>query len=102
MEWAVLGFASPTALCQASHADGPLESVFEALDGREFEIDGAACHVEVYGIWDDGGHRWVQLALDGNRHQMLTLRLREPEDPECALVSAAAAPASDARVAQRP
>jgi len=50
-------------------------SIFEALDGHDFEFDGCACHVEVYGVFDEGDHRWVQLALDGYGHQMLTVRL---------------------------
>ena len=70
-----------------------MESIIEALDGREFEIEGAACHVEVYGVWDEGGRRWVQLALDGERPRMLTLRLSAPQERECALVSVASVPA---------
>ncbi len=76
---------APLALCDAGPTDGPPEAVFQALDGQECEIDGTPCHVEVYGVWDDGGHRWVQLAVDGT--QMLTMRLRDALDPECALVS---------------
>jgi len=86
----MLGFQSPFALPDFSPSGAPLEAVFLALDGQECEIDGYTCHVAVYGIWDAGGHRWVQLALDGNHHRMLTVRL-EPADHGCALVSLAVA-----------
>jgi hypothetical protein len=66
------------------------EVAFRALDGRSFEFDGDACHVEVYGIYDDGDRRWVQLALDGDRPHMLTLRIvRTTDCPDCSLVSLA-------------
>ena len=55
--------------------DLPLDTVFHALDGQDVHIDGDACQVEVYGIYDDGGKRWVQLALAGQRPRMMTLRL---------------------------
>jgi len=65
------------------------EAAFRTLDGHDFVFDGGACHVEVYGIFDDGDHRWVQLALDGDRQQMLTLRIeaQAKEKPNCTLVS---------------
>jgi hypothetical protein len=67
------------------------EAVFRTLDGHDFEFDGGACHVEVYGVFDDGEHRWVQLALDGDRQQMLTLRIeaQAKDKPDCTLVSLA-------------
>jgi hypothetical protein len=67
------------------------EAAFRALDGHDFQFDGGACHVEVYGIFDDGDHRWVQLALDGDRQQMLTLRIeaQSKDKPDCTLVSLA-------------
>jgi hypothetical protein len=40
-------------------------------------------------VFDDGAQRWIQLALDGDRHQMLTLRLGPDELLDCALVSRA-------------
>jgi len=79
---------APLSLCDAGRVSGSPEAVFQALDGQECEIDGTPCHVEVYGVWEDGEHRWVQLAVD--HYQMLTLRLWDPLSPECALVSAAA------------
>ncbi len=65
------------------------EVAFRTLDGHDFEFDGGACHVEVYGIYDDGDRRWVQLALAGDRHQMLTLRILAKDKPDCALISLA-------------
>ena len=78
-----------------SGTDVPSEAVFHALDGHQFEIDGTACHVEVYGVYDDGGQRWVQLALADERQRMVTLRINARkgieclEGFECALVSLA-------------
>lgn len=70
----------------------PSEAVFHALDGHRFEIDGGACNVEVYGVYDDGGRRWVQLALEGERRRMVTVRVDADLQPECALVSLAMKP----------
>jgi hypothetical protein len=85
----MLGLESSIVLTRISRADVPVEAMFSALDGQRFEVDGDPCKVEVYGIFDDGGHRWVQLALAGQRHQMVTLRLAAAENPDCALVSLA-------------
>ena len=61
--------------------DLPLEAVFRALDGRDVDVEGDPCHVEVCGVYDDGGRRWVQLALAGQRPRMMTIRLgAEPLD----------------------
>jgi hypothetical protein len=55
--------------------DRRAQRLFSALDGRDLQIHGESWHVEVYGILEDAGKRWVQLALDGPTHQMLTLAL---------------------------
>lgn len=65
------------------------DTVFRVLDGHDFQFDGDACRVEVYGVYDEGNQRWVQLALDGDRRQMVTLRLDVDPKPQCALVSRA-------------
>ena len=52
---------------------------FAALDGRDVVVSGARWHVEVYGICDQSGRRWIQLAVDGPRHHMLTLALAADE-----------------------
>jgi hypothetical protein len=48
---------------------------FAALDGRDVMVSGARWHVEVYAICEQSGRRWIQLAVDGPRHHMLTLGL---------------------------
>jgi hypothetical protein len=53
----------------------PPDRVFAALDGRDLMISGSQWHVEVYGICEQAGRRWIQLALDGPRHHMVTLAL---------------------------
>ena len=64
------------------------EAVFRVLNGHEFQFDGDPCLVEVFGVYDDGEHRWVQLALDGDQHhRLVTLRLSTTNCRDCALVS---------------
>lgn len=53
----------------------PQDQVFAALDGRDLVVSGSQWHVEVYGICEQAGRRWIQLALDGPRHHMLTLAM---------------------------
>jgi hypothetical protein len=65
--------------------------VFHVLDGHDFDFDGSHCHVEVYGVFDDGDDRWVQLALEGQEHRMVTLKIAAREVPVCSLVSLAVA-----------
>jgi hypothetical protein len=51
------------------------ERLFAALDGRDLVVRGEAWHLEVYGICEEAGRRWIQLAVDGPHHHMLTLAL---------------------------
>jgi hypothetical protein len=51
------------------------ERLFASLDGRDLVVGGQAWHIEVYGICEDAGRRWVQMASDGPQHHMLTLVL---------------------------
>ena len=51
------------------------ERLFASLDGRDLLVRGEAWHIEVYGICEDAGRRWVQMAIDGPQHHMLTLAL---------------------------
>lgn len=51
------------------------ERLFASLDGRDLLVGGEAWHIEVYGICEDAGRRWVQMAIDGPQHHMLTLAL---------------------------
>jgi hypothetical protein len=59
----------------AAAFDRRAQRLFSALDGRDLQINGQSWHLEVYGILEDAGRRWVQLAVDGPTHQMLTLAL---------------------------
>jgi hypothetical protein len=49
--------------------------LFAALDGREISVSGRKWRIEVYGVWDDLGRRWVQLGLAGRPRRVLTLNL---------------------------
>ncbi len=51
------------------------DRVFAALDGRDLVVAGLRWHVEVYGICEQAGRRWIQLAVDGPAHHMLTVAL---------------------------
>jgi hypothetical protein len=51
------------------------DRLFVGLDGRNLSVAGRSWTVAVYGVCDQAGRRWVQLALDGASHYMLTLRL---------------------------
>jgi hypothetical protein len=51
------------------------ERLFAALDGRDLVVSGQAWHLEVYGICEEAGRRWIQLAVVGPHHHMLTLAL---------------------------
>ena len=49
---------------------------FAELDGRHLMVSGIDWSLEVYGILEQHGRRWVQLALTGEGEGcMLTLRL---------------------------
>jgi len=45
------------------------------LDGRAVTISDRSWRLEVYSVIDCAGRRWVQLALEGDPHYMLTLNL---------------------------
>jgi len=51
------------------------ERLFEGLDGRDLLIKGAAWRLMVYAVCEEAGRRWVQIAIDGPQHYMLTLAL---------------------------
>ena len=75
------GIQSSIPEFKVGHGDLSRDTVFLALDGQDIDCDGDACHVEVCGIYDDGDHRWVQLALAGKRPRMMTIKLgAEPLD----------------------
>src|SRR5262245_5248997 len=49
--------------------------LFAELDGSEFVVNGQTWRIEIYGVLDDDGCRWIQLGLTGPRNDMATLRL---------------------------
>lgn len=51
------------------------EGLREALEGRAVTVHGQSWRLEVYSVLDYAGRRWVQLALEGEPHLMLTLNL---------------------------
>jgi hypothetical protein len=63
------------------------QSLFWALDGRNFVVLGKRWHVEVFSVVELAGRRFIQLSLDGPAHHMLTLRLT-PHTPARQLIPA--------------
>lgn len=59
---------------------GAAEGLFSALDGRELKVLGRHWHIEVFSVCELGGCRYVQLALHGDAHYMLTLRVATGTD----------------------
>jgi hypothetical protein len=51
------------------------ERLWEALEGRAITVLDQSWRVMVYSVLDYAGRRWVQLALEGEPHYMLTLNL---------------------------
>jgi hypothetical protein len=51
------------------------ETLFWALDGRDLTILGHRWRVEVFSAVELAGRRYMQLAIAGPQHYMLTLRL---------------------------
>ena len=77
-----LPWTSVMALSRSSVADSTTrdESVdpdrlFVGLDGREVSVAGHDWRVNVFGVRDLSGRRWVQVAVDGSKYYMLTLCL---------------------------
>jgi hypothetical protein len=58
-----------------------------ALHGRAVTVSGQIWRLEVYSIIDCAGRRWVQLALDGDPHYMLTLNLAIGAGAQLALMA---------------
>jgi hypothetical protein len=51
------------------------DRLFVGLDGRALSVAGGDWLVNVFGVSDQAGHRWVQLAVAGSKYYMLTLCL---------------------------
>lgn len=63
------------------------DQFFEALDGQQLRVKGHDWRVEVYGVFEEAERRWVQLALDGAGHHVVTLRLSAHQKPRHAVRS---------------
>ncbi len=61
-------------LRRSTQPPGP-DRLFAALDGRDLVVSGRRWHLEVYGICEQAGRRWIQVAVDGPQHHMLTMAL---------------------------
>ena len=53
----------------------PADRLFVALDGRDLTIGGGQWRIEVFSVSECDGDRWVQLALSGEKHGMLTMKV---------------------------
>jgi hypothetical protein len=51
------------------------EHLFSALDGCELAALGKRWRIDVFGVIENAGRRFVQLGLEGPTHHMLTMRL---------------------------
>jgi hypothetical protein len=49
----------------ASRAPLDHQALFGILDGRTISALGHTWRVRVHGVWDQQGHRWIQLSLHG-------------------------------------
>lgn len=65
----------------SGHALSPTE-VFELLDGRCLESRGNRWQVRIYSVVDQGRSRWIQLAVEGVRRHVLTMRVSSSSGPD--------------------
>ena len=77
---------------------GAQDRLFRGLDGRRVRAARSTWSIEVYGVHEDIGGRWVQLALVGATRYVLALRL----DPQAAAAAALTALAEWLRSGDRP
>ena len=69
----VVSFPEPA---QASRREStPADTLFAAIDGRSISLCGHVYQLEVYGVTEASGARWLQLGLHGDGERLLTLRL---------------------------
>jgi hypothetical protein len=61
--------------------------LFAELDGSDFVAAGQTWHVEIYGVFDNDGYRWIQLGLNGPRTDLATLRLVQGAGPQQAVMA---------------
>jgi len=65
------------------------DRLFEFLDGQRLSVGDGDWFVVVYGVIDDQERRWVQLVLDGERLQIVTLKLAPTDGLDRAVQSLA-------------
>jgi hypothetical protein len=63
----------PVSLLEVTPKGRTIDAVFKAFDGNDYLIDGRSYRVNVYGVFDDGHYKWVQLAVCGARRSLVTL-----------------------------
>jgi hypothetical protein len=76
------------------------ERLFSDLDGHDLKIAGRRWHVEVYGVCDQGDHRWLQLSLRGRGRHMITVTLHRGDGARKAVPLLSAWLANPARVTE--
>lgn len=54
------------------------DDLFAALDGRTIVVGRRAWQVEIYGVRDLGGHRWIQAGLIGDENRTMVTMRRAP------------------------
>jgi hypothetical protein len=65
----------------------PAYELFAELDGSDFVAADESWRIEVYGVLDDHGYRWIQIGLTGTRSDMVTLRLVEGAGAQHAIMA---------------
>ena len=63
------------------------DELFATLDGCAMVTDGGTWRIEIQSIFDDGGYRWIQFALDGMPRYSLTFRIPTEEDARAAVLA---------------
>ena len=56
------------------------DDLFQELDGHRLSTNGRDWDVRVFSVTDANDSRWIQLALEGQEHKVLTLRLAPTQD----------------------
>lgn len=94
--------AARAAVPAPRKAIGP-DDLFRTLDGRELMALGRRWTMEVYGVRDEQGHRWVQLRLTSDTgSRWLVLRLPAGAGERHAILAAATRLASLAKNSPEP
>lgn len=85
------GLEAAIALARGQHRRGAAaEQLFRVLDGAHVELDDVDYQVDVLGIYEGAGFRYLQLALAGPHPRLLTVRLDAEDEDAITVVSEAA------------